>query len=97
MGDAKRNWREDLKVLRERLGGVSDEKKARTKETREILKAIQTALKAGPCTVPEIATATKIPSQKILWYLMAMKKYGGVVEAGVAGHYCRYELKEASS
>jgi len=97
MADAKRNWREDLKVLRERLGGVSEEKKARTKDQRETVKAIQGALKGGPRTVPEISAETKIPGQKVLWYLMAMKKYGKVAEAGLAGDYYRYELKEASS
>ena len=97
MADAKRNWREDLKVLRERLGGVSEEKKARTKDQRETVKAIQGALKGGPRTVPEISAETKIPGQKVLWYLMAMKKYGKVAEAGLAGDCYRYELKEASS
>ncbi|MFB3776891.1 MAG: hypothetical protein ACE141_04745 [Bryobacteraceae bacterium] len=97
MGDAKRNWREDLKVFRERQGGVSEAKKARTKETRETVKAIEGALRGGPLTVPEISAATKIPSQKVLWHLMAMKKYGRVAEAGPAGEYYRYELKEASS
>jgi hypothetical protein len=84
-------------VLRERLGGVSEQKKARTKDQRETMKAIQTALKAGPRTVPEISAETKIPSQKVLWYLMAMRKYGQVAEAGQAGDYYRYELKEASA
>ena len=97
MGDAKRNWREDLKVLRDRLGGVSDAKKARTKETRETVKAIQGALKNGPRTVPQISAEIKIPSHKVLWYLVAMKKYGKVAEAGHAGDYLRYGLKEASS
>ena len=97
MGDAKRNWREDLKVFRERLGGISEAKKARTKETRETVKAIEGALKSGPLTVPEISTTTKIPSHKVLWHLMAMKKYGRIAEVGVAGDYFRYELKEASS
>jgi hypothetical protein len=97
MADAKRNWREDLKVFRERLGGLSEEKKARTKDNRQTVKAIQEALKGGPRTVPEISAATKIPSHKVLWYVMAMKKYGKVAEAGPAGDYYRYELKEASS
>jgi predicted Rossmann fold nucleotide-binding protein DprA/Smf involved in DNA uptake len=97
MGDAKRNWREDLKVLRERLGGVSEEKKARTKDTRETVKAIEGALKSGPRTVPEISAETKIPTPKVLWFLMAMKKYGRVAEAGHAGDYLRYGLKEASA
>lgn len=97
MSEAKRNWREDVKVFRERMGGLSEEKKAMVKDQRDTTKAIQGALKGGPRTVPEISAETKIPSQKVLWYVMAMKRYGKVAEAGQAGDYFRYELKEASS
>lgn len=97
MSDAQRNWREDVKVFRERMGGLSEQKKAMAKDQRDTMKAIQEALKGGPKTVPEISGRTSIPSQKVLWYIMAMKKYGKVAEAGQAGDYYRYELKEASS
>jgi hypothetical protein len=29
----------------------------------------------------------------VLWHLMAMRRYGEVVEAGEAGDYVRYALK----
>jgi hypothetical protein len=45
----------------------------------------------------EISSLTKIPSHKVLWYIMAMKRFGKVAEAGQAGDYFRYGLKEASS
>ena len=97
MSEEKRNWREDLKVFRERMGGLSEVKKARTKEQRDATKAIQDALKDGPRTVPEISSLTKIPSQKVLWYVMAMKRYNKVAEADRTDDYYRYQWKEASS
>jgi len=97
MGEAKRNWREDVKVFRDRMGGLTEEKKAMAKDQRDTIKAIQGVLKGGPRTVPEISVEAKIPSPKVLWYVMAMKRYGKVAEAGQAGDYFRYELKEVSS
>ena len=96
MSETARNWREDLKVFRERMGGLTEQKKAMAKDQRDTMKAIQEALKGGPQTVPEISGRTGIPSHKVLWYIMAMKKYGKVAEAGEAGDYYRYERKEAS-
>ncbi len=96
MGEAKRDWREDLKVFRERMGGLTEAKKAMTKDQRDTTKAILDALKAGPRTVPELSGDTKIPSEKVLWYVMALKRYGKVAEAGLAGDYYRYERKEAA-
>ncbi|RPI13824.1 MAG: hypothetical protein EHM65_04985 [Acidobacteriales bacterium] len=97
MSEEKRNWREDLKIFRERLGGLTEAKKALAKDQRDTTKAIQEALKEGPRTVPEISSLTKIPTQKVLWYIMAMKRYNKVAEAGQAGDYYRYQWKEASS
>ncbi len=96
MGDANRNWREDLKVFRERMGGLTEAKKAMTKDQRDTTKAILDSLKGGPRTVPEIAAETRIPSEKVFWYVMALKRYGKVAEAGLAGDYYRYEQKEAA-
>ena len=95
MSEAKRNWREDLKVFRERMGGLTEEKKAYGKDQRETRKALQNALKAGPRTVPELARETNLPSHKVMWHLMAMKRYGELVEAGEAGDYVKYALKES--
>jgi predicted Rossmann fold nucleotide-binding protein DprA/Smf involved in DNA uptake len=95
MSQTERNWREDLKVLRERLGGVTEERKSWQKEQRDYAKAITAALHDGPRTIPEISRAAGLPSEKIMWHVMAMKKYGKIAEAGRAGDYFRYELKGA--
>lgn len=97
MSQAARNWREDLKIFRERMGGLSEQKKAMTKEQRDAIKAIQEALKSGPRTVPEIAADTKLPAHKVFWYVVALKKYGKIAEAGQAGEYYRYAWKELSA
>jgi predicted transcriptional regulator len=95
MSEEKRNWREDLRGFRDRMGGLTDEKKAEGKTQRETLRAIQGALQGGPRTVPEIAQATGLPSPTVMWYVMAMKRYGQVAEGAQAGDYMQYALKEA--
>ncbi|NWF83432.1 MAG: winged helix-turn-helix domain-containing protein [Bryobacteraceae bacterium] len=97
MSEIKRNWREDLKIFRERMGGVTQERKDWQKEQRDYSKAISGVLEKGARTVPEIAEASGLPSDKILWHLMAMKKYGKIAEAGRSGDYFRYELKGGQS
>lgn len=95
MTETTRSWREDLRVFRERMGGLTEAKKAAGKDQRETLKAITEALTAGPRTVPEIAGATQLPTQKVMWFVMAMKRYGTLAEVGRAGDYLQYGLKEA--
>jgi predicted transcriptional regulator len=78
------------------MGGLTEAKKAMAKDQRDTIKVILDALKAGPLTVPEIAAQTRIPSEKALWYVMALKRYGKVAEAGIAGDYYQYARKEAA-
>jgi hypothetical protein len=42
--------------------------------------------------VPEIHAATGIPADEVLWHLMAMKKYGKVVEREEREGYYEYAL-----
>ncbi len=97
MSEPKRDWQKDLKVFRERMGGLSEEKKAWAREQRDTLKAIRQALAGGPATIPQIAERTGMPGKKVLWHVMAMKRYGKVAECGQAGDYYLYELKEGGS
>ncbi len=84
-----------IMVLRERCGGMSDELKAYNKALRALRKQMKETLKAGPKTVPEIASACKLETDQALWHVMAMKRYGGVIEQGQKGDYFLYALKEA--
>jgi predicted Rossmann fold nucleotide-binding protein DprA/Smf involved in DNA uptake len=97
MGEATRNWQHDLKIFRERMGGLTEQKKTMAKEQRDATRALEKALKAGPRTVPQLAAETGIPAAKVFWFLMALRKYGKVAEAGRIGDYYLYRWKEVSS
>jgi hypothetical protein len=51
------------------------------------------ALKAGPKTVPQLAAACGIEGRVAMWNLMAMRRYGEVIETGEQGDYLLYTLK----
>ena len=68
----------------------------RVKDQRKERKAIKKHLEKKSATVPEIAEATKILSDKVLWYLATLKKYGDIIEGEKDGSYFRYVLTENS-
>ena len=69
---------------------------ARVKIQKKNLKAIKGYLKEGAGTVPQIAEATGVSSDKVLWYIAALKKYGEIDESEKDGSYFRYMLTERS-
>jgi hypothetical protein len=85
--------RRPIEILRDRMGGVSKELQASVKEQGRIRKLLRGALAGGPRTVPELGAECELPTTTVLWHLMAMRRYGQVVEAGEAGDYVRYALK----
>lgn len=94
MSISTRDWRADLKVFRERMGGVSEEKKAWAKQQRQTIKAISDALKDGPKTIPQIAAAAQLKGPDALWHVMALKRYGKIAEVGQSGDYYLYQIRE---
>ncbi len=83
-------------VLKERMGGLSDKTKQFVKEQNQVKKAIRATLKAGPATVPDIARKNGLDTAKVMWQLMAMKRYGEIVEGATKGDYYTYRLKEVT-
>ncbi len=83
-----------LDVLRERRGPVPDELRERVRENNRIQKAITDKLAEGPKTAPELAAAIGVPTDRVFWHLMAMRKYGKVTEDEQDGDYFRYALIE---
>jgi hypothetical protein len=51
-------------------------------------------MKQGAKTIPELAAAAVLPADRVLWHVMAMKKYDLVREAGKDGDYYQYVLVE---
>ena len=83
-----------LKQLREEHQDTVERTQALLKEQQATRKQIKEAMKTGPQTIPEISTTTDIPSDIVLWYVTAMKKYGLAKEVGMSGEYYQYELSE---
>jgi hypothetical protein len=83
-----------IQILRERRGGAPKELLARNREQRKLLKRLKEALRDAPRTVPEVAAETGVDSGQVLWHLMALKKYGEVVEGEERDGYFEYALKE---
>ena len=83
-----------LKQLREEHQVTVERTQALLKEQQAIRKLIRNVMKEGPKTIPEIAEATQIPADIVLWYVTAMKKYGLAKEGEMSGEYFQYELSE---
>ena len=64
----------------------------RSREHMEIIKRIGVLLTGGPLSVPALSEAIKLPEPRVLWHVMAMKRYGMVNEHGKDGDYFRYAL-----
>jgi hypothetical protein len=79
--------------LADRHGGASAELKARVKREHAFKKTLRAALADGPKTVAEIAKAAEMDEREALWFLMACKKYGDVVEGEPQGDSYTYVLK----
>ena len=94
-GTKRLPWKEGLRLFRERMGGLTDAKKAYLKSDREARKALREALRFGPKTIPELTQQLNLPGEKVTWCVMALRRYGEIVEAGRAGDYFRYGLKES--
>jgi predicted transcriptional regulator len=87
---------ETLKRLRGDHRETVDRTQTRLKEQNTIRKQIRQAMADGPKTIPEIVEATQLPSEHIMWHIIAMKKYNLVTEAGMNGSYYQYQLTEAA-
>ena len=84
-----------IEILRERHGGVSSDLKAYVANQQKVYKALRAALKAGPRTVPELAAECGIPSPEVMWHLMALRRYGEVLDGPEQNGYLLYRLAGA--
>jgi predicted transcriptional regulator len=84
----------ELKALRESRRETVERVRERVKEQNRAEKLIAGALKDGPKTVPEITGATGLPPETVFWHLMALKKYGKVIEGQKQDSYFAYAIKE---
>ncbi len=83
-----------LKQLRTTHAETVKHAQALLKEQKHLQEELCSLFRERPRTVPEIAKATGLPTEKVLWFVAAMKKYGLVVEAGTCGDYPLYQKAE---
>ncbi len=83
-----------MKRLREEHQETVKRTQALLKEQKEIRRQICQQMREAPKAVPEIAGITGIAAGQVLWQVMAMKKYGLVVETGMCGEYYLYQMAE---
>lgn len=86
--------KQPFQIARDRRGGVSKDVAERNRQQAAIRRKIIASLKEGAKTAPELAAATGLSTQDAFWWLMALRKYGIVAEAGTGGSYVKYQLKE---
>ncbi|HEY44790.1 MAG TPA: winged helix-turn-helix domain-containing protein [Anaerolineae bacterium] len=91
---SEKEWAETLKRLREEHKETVARSQALLKEQQAKRKAIRKALEEGPRTVPEVADLTGFASHDVMWYVMAMKKFGLIEELEMDGEYYRYQLTQ---
>jgi predicted Rossmann fold nucleotide-binding protein DprA/Smf involved in DNA uptake len=94
--DAKQRT-ENLKSLRQAHYETVERTQQLLKEQQAFRKTLRAAMSGDPKTIPELAVASKLPADQVLWHVMAMKKYDLVRENGKDGDYYRYELVEAAN
>ena len=92
MSEQKSTDREALKKLRDLRKTNIDKARKTIKDQNRVIKSIKGLIKTEGKTVPEIANASKISTSQALWYIMALKKYGLVVEGAKDGDYFKYQL-----
>ena len=80
-----------LKALRTEHAETVARTQALLKEQKQIEKLICQSIRENAKTVPEIAAEVHMPTNEVLWYLTAYKKYDIVVEDGMCGEYVLYK------
>ena len=84
-----------IEELRERRGGMTPELKTYFTEQQRIFKALRTALANGPRTVPQLAKECGLPSPTVMWHVMAMRRYGEVLDGPEQDRHLLYILPGA--
>ena len=66
------------------------------KKFNKIRKAIVTALKEGPKTIPQLSESTGYNKAILMYHVMSLRKYGEIIETGMddMDEYYIYELKK---
>ncbi len=87
-----RDRKEALSALKEERKEYVQRTLQRVKDQNRIMKKVKAAMAGGAFTIPEIALASGISTEDVLWYVTALKTYGRVEEGAKKGEYFSYRL-----
>jgi len=79
--------------LRERLGAIPKQAVELNNQRTKLQRQVKKALEDGPKTALEVAKVTGLPVQEVFWHLMALRKYGQVIEGQERDSYFEYALE----
>jgi hypothetical protein len=91
-GSGERRRAGSIAAYKELHGQAPDELLERVRVQNHVKAAVRRALAGGPATPPEVAAAADLDPRETFWTLIALRKYGAVVEDGEDGDYVRYAL-----
>lgn len=81
-----------LKTLRTEHAETVARTQELLKKQRQIQKLICQTIREKAKTIPEIAEEIQMPTNEVLWYITAYKKYDLVAEEGMCGEYVFYKM-----
>ena len=84
--------KEKIKALREKRKDIISRNKGILKNQSKEISLIKKELKKEPQTIPELAETTGIESDKLLWYVSGMRKYGEIEEGEETEGYFKYAM-----
>ncbi|MBN2203955.1 MAG: winged helix-turn-helix domain-containing protein [Thermoleophilia bacterium] len=91
--DRKRALRETLKRLRTERAEQVKAANTASATVRAERKKVVAAMAQDSRSVPQLAAATELPTDRVLWHIAAMRKYGQIVEVpDKDGDYFMYAL-----
>lgn len=83
-----------LKDLRTEHHETVERTQALLKEQGKIERAILKLIKEESLTIPAIASQIELPTDRVLWFVTALKKYDLIREDGMDGEYVLYRKEE---
>jgi predicted transcriptional regulator len=95
--ETRKQRNELLKQVRSQHDKTVETTRDHLKTHTQTRKQIVDALRDGAQTVPQVAQATGLDGQTVLWHITAMKKYDLVTETDFDGEYYCFALSEKES
>jgi hypothetical protein len=86
--------KQTMKALRQKREVFIARARENIKANNAIIKKIREQIATEPKTVPQIAQALGMETDKVLLFISGLKKYGEVAEGPKDGDYFKYQLAQ---